>query len=174
MIIFIIANRQLNLKNANVPVIKLWIMNLAVSDLFSLIFCIPFHLITEIFDNFVFEKNLLGEFACKIPPTIYYTSDWVSILTVFMMAVNRFTVFICPLKSSKLKNWKVNLFLIGFIWVISFLISLPNLVLLKLLSVCDLMETTQFYPTNHFDKYHIHWSDLGKVPCDENFSDFRL
>ena len=171
LVIVIILKRQLKLKNDHIPTIKLWIMNLAVADLFSLLFCIPYHLITEIYDNFVFGKNFFGTMACKIPPSIYYTCDWVSILTVFVMALSRFIVLICPLRKWKkfVERWKENLILIVFVWLVGCLISFPNFLNLKLESICDLLEKTMFYPTLHGSEKHVHWDDLGKAPCDETY-----
>ena len=126
-------------------------------------FCIPFHLTTEVFDNFVFGKTIFGKLACNVPPAIYYTCDWVSILSVFTMALNRFIVLICPLRKSKLRQhiskWRTNLVLIGIVWAVSGAISLPNLYYLKLESICDLLETTKYYPTHH-------GTELAQALCD--------
>lgn len=136
-------------------------------------FCIPFHLTTEVFDNFVFGSTIFGKLACNFPPTIYYTCDWVSILSVFTMALNRFIVLICPLRKSKLRQniskWRTNLVLIGMVWAVSGAISLPNMIYLKLKSICDLLEKTRYYPTHHGTQNHVHWNQLGNLPCTEDF-----
>ena len=140
---------------------------------FSLLFCIPFHLTTEIFDSFAFNKTIFRKLACSLPPAIYYTCDWVSILSVFTMALNRFIVLISPLRKSQLRQsisgWRTNLVLIGIIWTTSVAISFPNLLFLKLESICDLLDITRYYPTNHGTPNHVHWTKLGDLPCTEDF-----
>ncbi len=101
-------------------VINLYISNLALADVFIAVFCIPFQ-----FQAALLQRWDLPAFLCKLCPFVQNLSINASIITLVVIALDRYRGIMWPLKAnySKLRA-KV---LIVIIWTVSIALAVPNL-----------------------------------------------
>ena len=110
--------------------INFFITNMAMSDLLYTVFLFPWNL-TKLHANSLLISGPLGEVLCKLVPFLTHVSSRVSILSLVLIAVDRFRAVVFPLRypfiSSKLCH-----FFIAVIWIVAMAICTPFLIANKL------------------------------------------
>ncbi|XP_062600807.1 G-protein coupled receptor 83-like isoform X1 [Saccostrea cucullata] len=99
-------------------VTNFFIANMAISDLFVTCFNVPFNIARHLLDEWPF-----GDFICHLMNFSLMISVYVSTFTLTAIALDRQYVLLYPLKPRITK--RSGLIILAFIWVISFLLSLP-------------------------------------------------
>ncbi|XP_039432438.1 cholecystokinin receptor type A-like [Culex pipiens pallens] len=107
---------------------NLFLLNLAVSDLFLGVFCMPFTLVGTLLRDFVF-----GEVMCKLLPYLQASSVAVSAWTLVIISVERYYAICHPLRSRRWQTLSHAYRLIGLIWCGSLFFMLPIAALSKLI-----------------------------------------
>lgn len=97
-----------------------FLLSLAVSDLMMALFCMPFTLIPNLLEDFIF-----GEAMCKI--TAYFMGISVSISTFSLVAIaiERYSAICNPLKSRSWQTRSHAARVIALTWVLSLLLMVP-------------------------------------------------
>ncbi|XP_042737735.1 neuropeptide Y receptor type 6-like [Lagopus leucura] len=115
--LIVIIKRQKEAQN----VTNILIANLSLSDVLICIMCIPVTAAYTLMDYWIF-----GEAMCKISSFIQSISVTVSILSLVLIAIERYQLIVNP------RGWKPNTshayWGIIFIWVFSLMISIPFLI----------------------------------------------
>ncbi|XP_064648828.1 galanin receptor type 1-like [Lineus longissimus] len=103
-------------------VTNLYLVNLAVADLLFLVFCVPFTAWLYVLPNWIF-----GEPMCKLTSYLMVVTMAVSILTLTAMGLERYYAIVHPVRSRVYRTIETTLWVLGSIWVASFLVLLPIL-----------------------------------------------
>lgn len=100
---------------------KIFIMNLAISDLLLILICIP----TTIYVNYRPFKWIFGIIGCKLSSYVQSIAVSSSVLTITVISIDRYIIICKPfiLRTSYTK-YKVN-FIVLLIWIFSLVINLP-------------------------------------------------
>ncbi|XP_053681634.1 cholecystokinin receptor type A-like [Sabethes cyaneus] len=107
---------------------NLFLLNLAVSDLFLGVFCMPFTLVGTLLRDFIF-----GEVMCKLLPYLQASSVAVSAWTLVIISVERYYAICHPLRSRRWQTLSHAYRLIALIWCGSLFFMLPIAALSKLI-----------------------------------------
>jgi neuropeptide Y receptor len=113
LVVFVVCNNKSMQSVTNV-----FITNLAVSDIFMCLLCVPFTPISFFMANWPF-----GKFLCHLVPFSLGVCVYVSTLTSLAIAIDRYFVIVHPFKPRM--KLGVCLLLIAVVWVVSISISLP-------------------------------------------------
>ena len=109
---------------------NLLIVHIGCCDLLILLFNIP-----DII-QFVSSRNgnwILNELSCKLIRTILVLSQYSSVLTMCILTIERFIGIVYPLRSKYFFE-KIHIGqIILFVWIFSFIFSLPNLFYLRII-----------------------------------------
>lgn len=100
---------------------NVFIANLALADVAIGIFTIPFQFHAALLQRWVF-----AEFMCKVAPFVKNLSVNVSILTLTVIAFDRYVAVMSPLRAGIRKQ--VAIIVLCFIWLISIICSVPEAV----------------------------------------------
>ncbi|XP_035670172.1 QRFP-like peptide receptor [Branchiostoma floridae] len=98
-----------------------YIMNLAVADLLIALFCMWIHLVQSMIPNWIF-----GDFMCRFNNFIQGVSVACSILTMTVIAMDRFYAIIFPLKA-RVTDTNAAV-VITFVWIAAIAANVPLLV----------------------------------------------
>lgn len=124
---------------------NLFILNLAVSDIFTCVFSIPFTAVRLLTKNWP-----LGDIMCKLVPTLQAVYVFVSTFTVLGIAIDRYYAIVqCTSRSSKKSNL---IYAFPTLWMISFALALP-------MFISHGVETVEVIPDHQI---HLHF-------CMENW-----
>ncbi|GAV02344.1 hypothetical protein RvY_12924-1 [Ramazzottius varieornatus] len=114
-----------------------FIVNLALADCLVLIICLPPTILWD-----VTETWFLGSFMCRAVLFCQRVCVFVSVLTFFCIAVDRWHAIVQPLKfASTASRAKIAVLLT---WLVAIVVSLPELVYL------DIKQTFLPFPTIYF------------------------
>ncbi|KAF6025000.1 PRLHR [Bugula neritina] len=91
---------------------------LSASDLLICLFAIPFTPIQALTKSWMFGKAM-----CKLVPVILVISVFVSTLTSVVIAIDRYLVIVYP--HAKRMSGKMQLLIIGFIWILASTAAVP-------------------------------------------------
>ena len=143
LMIIIVIRGMLKMKNKTVHTSHIWILNLAVSDLLTVMFSIPLHTVIEAIPTFT-----LPEIACVGSESLSQLCDWVSMCSVFVMATTRAIGVLFPFDYKWLRQKKFNFGALAFIWFTGFLCIIPFIMYQKVTSICDIvyMARVDFWP----------------------------
>ncbi|XP_015233599.1 PREDICTED: cholecystokinin receptor-like isoform X1 [Cyprinodon variegatus] len=97
-----------------------FLLSLAVSDLMMAIFCMPFTLIPNILENFIF-----GATMCKIVTYLMGVSVSISTFSLVAIAIERYSAICNPLKSRAWQTRSHAYRVIAATWVVSLLVMVP-------------------------------------------------
>ncbi|XP_015924499.1 neuropeptide SIFamide receptor-like [Parasteatoda tepidariorum] len=112
--------------------------NLAIADLLVLIFCLPVTLLGNLFGPW-----MLGLFLCKAVAYLQGVSVCASVYTLVAISVERFLAICFPLR------WQVSArtcrLIICFIWIFSFILTLPWAFYFRLINIGRTSDGDQLY-----------------------------
>lgn len=97
-----------------------FLLSLAVSDLMMALVCMPFTLIPNILEDFIF-----GAAMCKITSYFMGISVSISTFSLVAIAIERYSAICNPLKSRAWQTRSHAYRVIAFTWVLSLLIMIP-------------------------------------------------
>ncbi|XP_031573812.1 D(2)-like dopamine receptor [Actinia tenebrosa] len=109
----ILKNRSLR------TVTNIFILNLATSDFLLSILCMPFALVSCIVDDWIF-----GGLMCSISGLILSTLCIASILTLVLVAIDRYLAIKHPLKYCVYLTNKACVCMLAFVWLVAAIFSL--------------------------------------------------
>ena len=107
-----------------------FIVNLAAADLTITLVYMPRAVVTWIQGSEWIVEGGFGSALCKIVPFLHVVSILVSILTLLIMAVDRFLVIVFPLRQKI--TVKSSKFLIVFVWLLAIAVQIPYFYSLKI------------------------------------------
>lgn len=120
LVIYIICRKGCRQSSRN------WfILNLAASDILTCVLCKPLTVVRLVLKNWV-----LGEFMCKMVPSLQTVYVLVSTFTLVALAVDRYSSIIYNNHRARFKGWVT--ICIVFIWVAAIGISTPSAVVHKI------------------------------------------
>uniref|UniRef100_A0A672K0K0 Gastrin/cholecystokinin type B receptor n=1 Tax=Sinocyclocheilus grahami TaxID=75366 RepID=A0A672K0K0_SINGR len=97
-----------------------FLLSLAISDLMMAVFCMPFTLIPNLLEDFIF-----GAAMCKIVAYLMGISVCISTFSLVAIAIERYSAICDPLKSRAWQTRSHAYKVIASTWVLSFLIMTP-------------------------------------------------
>ncbi|XP_063806864.1 gastrin/cholecystokinin type B receptor isoform X2 [Pseudophryne corroboree] len=121
IIIVLVMNKRLR------TITNSFLLSLAVSDIMLSLFCMPFTLIPNIMENFIF-----GEVICKTAAYFMGMSVSVSTFNLVAIAIERYSAICNPLKSRVWQTRSHAYKVIAATWILSVVIMIPYLVYNKL------------------------------------------
>lgn len=116
--------------------INLLIWSMSASDIFMQLSIIPLR-IKDVFyhQGQWFVYGVIGEILCKVTSYLHTTGTMVSIVTMLIIAVERFFSVVFPLKKPPIRTKRACYALIVFSWCFSALSASPNLFNLSLIKL---------------------------------------
>ncbi|XP_042535259.1 neuromedin-U receptor 1 [Dipodomys spectabilis] len=99
-----------------------YLFSLAVSDLLVLLVGLPLELY-EMWHNYPFQLGLGG---CYLRTLLFETVCMASVLNITALSVERYVAVVQPLKARSVLTWARVRRVLGVIWVLAVLCSLPN------------------------------------------------
>ncbi|XP_036357850.1 neuropeptide Y receptor type 2-like isoform X2 [Octopus sinensis] len=148
VILVIVKNKRMQ------TVTNLFISNLAVADVITGMFAIPFQ-----FQAALLQQWIFAHFLCSLAPFVLTMSVSVSVLTLTVIAVDRYFAVLHPLKQRFTKRTAV--ILVTAIWIICSTSSLPEALFRKVIPIYPkpLVFCTTDWPThppNFAKAYHLY------------------
>lgn len=107
-----------------------FIVNLAATDLTITLVYMPRATVTWLRGSEWLVQGRFGTVLCKMVPFLHVVGILVSILTLLIMAVDRFLVIVFPLRQKI--TVKSSKFLIAFIWLLAIAVQIPCFYTLKI------------------------------------------
>ncbi|XP_075054547.1 gastrin/cholecystokinin type B receptor [Mixophyes fleayi] len=121
IIIVLVMNKRLR------TITNSFLLSLAISDIMLALFCMPFTLIPNLMENFIF-----GEVICKTAGYFMGISVSVSTFNLVAIAIERYSAICNPLKSRVWQTRSHAYKVIAATWILSIVIMIPYLVYSKL------------------------------------------
>uniref|UniRef100_T1IJT3 Gastrin/cholecystokinin type B receptor n=1 Tax=Strigamia maritima TaxID=126957 RepID=T1IJT3_STRMM len=151
VIVTLVQNRRMR------TVTNAFLLNLAVSDLFLAIFCIPVTLVGSLLRQFIF-----GEVMCKIIPYLQATTVSVSAWTLVAISIERFFAICQPLRSRKWQTLSHAYKMIAVIWVASITSMTPIVVWSSLIPLLEKgkFKCREAWPSVHSEKIFTIFLDV--------------
>ncbi|ELT90324.1 hypothetical protein CAPTEDRAFT_210549 [Capitella teleta] len=104
------------------------IANIAVSDLCTCVFCMPFKCYRAVVLHGLYGRHWIFNAICKGVWFMYYTSFSCSILTMLAIGLERFLVICYPLRAVSLTTISNTNKVAALVWVIALASASPNLI----------------------------------------------
>ncbi|XP_051563954.1 cholecystokinin receptor-like [Myxocyprinus asiaticus] len=114
IIVVLVVNKRMR------TVTNSFLLSLAISDLMMAVFCMPFTLIPNLLEDFIF-----GAAMCKIVAYLMGVSVCISTFSLVAIAIERYSAICNPLKSRAWQTRSHAYKVIAFTWVLSLLIMTP-------------------------------------------------
>ncbi|XP_071124578.1 cholecystokinin receptor type A-like [Mytilus edulis] len=111
-------------------VTNVFLLNLAISDLFIAILCMPFNTIPLILQNFVF-----GKFMCISVRYLQGVFFCVGCFTLVILSLERYFAICRPLHSRKWQTLSHSYKILGICWILSFIVMIPSAINNKYISL---------------------------------------
>ncbi|XP_069748671.1 cholecystokinin receptor-like [Narcine bancroftii] len=121
VLLVLILNKRLR------TVTNSFLLSLALSDLMVAVFCMPFTLIPNLLEDFIF-----GEAMCKVTAYFMGISVSVSTFSLVAIAIERYSAICNPLKSRVWQTRSHAYRVIAIIWLLSVILMIPYPVYNKL------------------------------------------
>lgn len=99
---------------------NLLILNLALSDLLFVIFCIPFTAVDYMLASWPF-----GQFWCQVVQYLIVVTAFSSIYTLVLMSADRFLAVCYPINSMTIRTVRNSILALVFLWIISITVTIP-------------------------------------------------
>ncbi|CAF0735003.1 unnamed protein product [Brachionus calyciflorus] len=103
-------------------VTQCYLFNLACADLAFIISCIPLTTLSYLIENWIF-----GNFLCKAYHYASFVTVCATCLTLMMMTIDRCN-YVCNTRKQSWRNSGFVFYITCLIWLISFILSIPNLI----------------------------------------------
>ena len=141
--------------------INFLIVNMAMSDLMYMIFLIP-KSIQGVYTDFWMIGGLLGQALCKLVFYLTQASGLVSVLSLVLIAVDRFGAVVFPLRSPPIGSNLCPIFIL-FTWIIAMVIDSPYFFTMKLVEhagrlKCEFLWNEVFGETLSFKNFFVPFS----------------
>ncbi|XP_062533523.1 cholecystokinin receptor-like isoform X2 [Armigeres subalbatus] len=117
-------------------VINVYLLNLAMTDLLLGVFCLPFTLVGQVQQNFIF-----GRIMCKVLPYFQAVIISVAVWTQVAIALERFFAICRPLSSRRWQSQSHASKMIALVWILSFLVNSPLFYVQQLQPITNLSTT---------------------------------
>ncbi|KAJ7381841.1 neuromedin U receptor [Desmophyllum pertusum] len=114
-----------------------YLVNMAISDLFCGCFNWPLYATEGMLTSRVFITEPLASVVCKLGMYFRVISQVVSILSLVLIAVDRYVAIVFPLKITVLRRKRVRLALSLLTWIIPVASGLPYYLYTKIVKVND-------------------------------------
>lgn len=144
MVIFVVVTKRNMRTTTNVLIV-----NLAVADIIIGIFTIPFQFHAAFLQRWVFTESM-----CKVAPFVKSLSVNVSILTLTLIAFDRYIAVMYPLRAGIRKQFEI--LVLCVVWFLSILLSIPEAIYYDTIYVFDpeiwskKLECTAKWPSENF------------------------
>ncbi|XP_061172379.1 neuropeptide receptor 15-like isoform X2 [Saccostrea echinata] len=102
-------------------VTNVFIMNLAIADLFIMVFFVP-----DIIQFILNRGWMIGVGMCKFNRYIQVTCLYVSVLSLVSVCIERFVAIVFPIKAQILCNRRKNFIVVSLIWSVGIMYGLPT------------------------------------------------
>ena len=138
--------------------INFFIVNMAMSDLLFPIFLIPREIQLLYIDSWLIGGPL-GQALCKLVIFLSDVSLFVSILSLVLIAVDRFGAVVYPLRSPLISS-KLCLFFILATWIVAMAVQSPKLFAYKLVEypgglLCEMRWNEAFGAFSFIENYYV-------------------
>jgi len=144
VVVVVIKNREQYATTTNI-----FILNLAIADLFFLTFCVPFHAVIYTIPEWPF-----GEFLCRFVHLVQYSSMVTSILTLVAMSLDRFLAVGYPIHTKHLRTPRTALAVCIVIWLTAIVMGVP----------CSIVYTVHVYEYPGYDPFSVCADDWEAFP----------
>lgn len=114
------------------------ILNLAIADLFFIMFCVP----TTAW-SYATEIWVFGEAWCKINQYLIYVCAYASIYTLTIMTLERYLGIIYPIASLRIRTSKNASMIVSIVWLFVLVLCIPVIYLYGLVRLSDKYEEEQ-------------------------------
>ncbi|EDO46447.1 predicted protein [Nematostella vectensis] len=149
-VIFLVLAKRVKKKTINV-----FVVNMSVADLCSLLLYLPWRLKNYLTENPDWQNRtdwaggIFGDVTCKLISWFYNSTDWVSLVTLLIISVERFRAVKSIVQLPGLSRCKTAS-LISFTWILSGFVNLPLLIICgvrsgKTFCGCPLTKTIAAY-----------------------------
>ncbi|KAI8516123.1 receptor [Branchiostoma belcheri] len=125
LVIYVVA-RFAEMRN----VTNYFIMNLAVTDLAFLVFCVPFTAASYILPSWVFGLSM-----CKFVHYMMQVTAQATCLTLAIMSIDRYCAIVHPIGSLGFRKRRIAIVLNICTWIASFLLALPVVLYYELVPI---------------------------------------
>ena len=139
--IAIVLRGMMKLRNKGIHASHIWILNLAVSDLLTVMLSIPLHTTIESQTTFTF-----GAFVCTGTEAVAVLCDWVSMSSVFFMATTRAIGVLFPFDYKFLRQKVFNYSAVAATWFTGLLVIIPILMYQRVKSICEVPYSVPYWP----------------------------
>ena len=110
-----------------------YIVNMAVSDLLGPLFNWPLYVSEGMLTPNIFINEPWASPVCKLGMYFRVVSQAVSVLSLMLIALDRFVAIVYPLKAIKMDNKKIRVIFLSLSWLISIVGSLPYALFAKII-----------------------------------------
>ena len=114
-----------------------YIVNMAVSDLLCACFNWPLYAAEGMLTTRVFISKPVATFVCKVGMYFRGISQVVSVLSLILIAVDRYVAIVFPLKLTVLARGRIRLSLLVLTWIIPVACGFPYFLYTKIVKVDD-------------------------------------
>ena len=160
LLIFVICkNKQLRRS------INYYVLNMAVSDLFTPLTIMPVNIVRIISGSTAFMVDtplVLGNILCKLCYFLPDVSFMVSIESLLLISIDRFIAVVFPLQI-KLISSKVRFICISCTWIVAIAVHAPYFYTFKLIPDGNSYNCLQRWDANHANHVKIHQRYLTAV-----------
>ncbi|XP_035689589.1 G-protein coupled receptor 54-like [Branchiostoma floridae] len=125
LVIYVVA-RFAEMRN----VTNYFIMNLAVTDLAFLVFCVPFTAASYVLPSWVFGLSM-----CKFVNYMMQVTTQATCLTLTILSIDRYCAIVHPIGSLGFRKRRIAIVLNICTWIASFLLALPMVIYYKLVPI---------------------------------------
>ena len=115
-----------------------YIVNMAVSDLLCVCFNWPLYATEGMLTSRVFITEPVASVVCKLGMYFRGISQVVSVLSLVLIAVDRYVAIVYPLKMTMLGRGKMRLTLLVFTWIIPVVCGFPYFLYTQVVKVDDI------------------------------------
>uniref|UniRef100_A0A673KDU6 Gastrin/cholecystokinin type B receptor n=1 Tax=Sinocyclocheilus rhinocerous TaxID=307959 RepID=A0A673KDU6_9TELE len=144
IIVVLVVNKRMR------TVTNSFLLSLAISDLMMAVFCMPFTLIPNLLEDFIF-----GAAMCKIVAYLMGISVCISTFSLVAIAIERYSAICNPLKSRAWQTRSHAYKVIASTWVLSFLIMTPYPIFSTLVKFTKLNNITAHMCRHDWQKSEV-------------------
>ncbi|EDO35382.1 predicted protein [Nematostella vectensis] len=114
---------------------NLFVLNMSAADLVTLVLNIPWALMVYLTRNTHWAGGVIGDATCRMVIWLYNSTDWVSLITLLIISIERFKA-VSSIAQRSNRSLLVKVSLISLSW------SLPGLLNVPMLLICGVEKGT--------------------------------